>query len=257
MNVWARSLHFQPYTFDKTVEGVTFRFHVATPTGDAWYGRQTGQSSLEMGFVRDQLLRRGDTILEIGGHHGKDTVLLSKWVGVEGRVITFEPMPDNVEVISQNVSLNQLGNVEVVPIALGDSVGTANMRRKSNSAVKAQGRGGTVVTMSTVDNYCEEHGLTPDLLKVDVEGFELSVLAGAQKTLAESRPSLQIELHCDILGRYDATPEDIWNVIDRDEYHVWIQRTDQHVPVPYDGAEPLIGRVHLFMKPRETNDSCD
>ena len=93
--------------------------------------------------------------------------------------------------------------------------------------------------------------MIPSLLKIDVEGFEVEVLRGASKILS-TRPKLAIEIHTQNLGHYNASVEDIFNLIDADEYDLWIQWKDGEEPIEYDRKVPITELVHLFGFPRKS-----
>jgi FkbM family methyltransferase len=253
--LYRKAIGFRPYVFDKLVEGEVFRFYVASPTGDAWYGRNSDTVNLEMRYVKEHFLVSGLTVLECGGHHGCDTVLFAKWVGPHGRVITFEPIIENTAVIYSNIALNRISNVRIEESAVGSTPGSVVMSRKSNASVRRRGGVGIQVPIVTLDDYCEKYGVFPDVLKIDVEGFEFEVLKGAKQLILDRRPMIQIEIHCDLLPRYGSLPEEIWNHVDRSLYDVVVQFNDLEQPTAYDATKPLRGRVHLFMRPHESAQS--
>ena len=244
-----KAIGFRPYVFEKSIENETIRFYVATPTGDSWYGRDSDTNDLEMRYVRNNLLSCGMVVLECGGHHGCDTILLARWVGPSGRVVTFEPIAENAAVIHSNLALNGVTNVVVEECAVGSARGEVVMSSQSNASVRMRGGSGPRVPIIALDEYCLEHNIIPDFLKIDVEGYELSVLAGAGRLLREHVPALQIELHCDVLPKYGELPENVWHYIDRSAYDVRIQLNDLAEPVSYQPTEPMRGRVHLFLRP--------
>ena len=233
---------FTPYVKRKTVEGETFDLWIGDPDGRRWYDLQsTDPLWPEMRFVRDHIVRPGDVVLECGAHHGCTAILLSRWVGEAGKVVCFEPMPDNCEIIRKNIALNQLQNVTLVPAAVGESQGTVTIDASSNAAVKTS-RHGIPVTQTFVDAY--EH-LRPTVLKIDVEGFEHHVLRGASKVLA-TRPRIALELHPDHLAQYGSSMEEIMTLLRAQQYRMWLQLDDAADPVEYDGYAPITTRAHLF-----------
>src|SRR5207244_517778 len=110
---------FKPYTTEIRVAGTSFPFVIGDADGKTWYDTPPDQPSPEFEFLRDNIVAAGDVVLECGGHHGWGSVLLSRWVGPEGRVIVFEPNSNNVRIIKQNVELNGCTNVSVERAAVG------------------------------------------------------------------------------------------------------------------------------------------
>ena len=239
-----RSRGFTPYVKRKTVEGETFDFWIGDPDGRNWYDLQsTDPIWPEMRFVRDHLVEPGDVVLECGAHHGCTAILLSRWVGETGKVVCFEPMPANCEIIRKNIELNQLRNVTLVPQAVGESPGVVTIDVTSNAAVR-NSRHGIQVTKTVVDAYAD---LRPTVLKIDVEGFEQHVLQGATKVLA-TRPKIALELHPEHLAQYGSSLEEILALLRGLGYRMWLQRDDANEPVEYDGHAPIPTRAHLFCK---------
>jgi FkbM family methyltransferase len=159
---------------------------------------------METDFVK-RLLRRNMTVVDAGAHHGLYTLLASKRVGWHGRVIAVEPSPRECERLEKHLRLNRCSNTELVPCALGEDPGEADLylvdgfQDWCNSlrppAVDEPIR--TVrVPVRRLDDVLAESGVSKvDFLKLDVEGAELSVLYGAMKLLQrEPRPAILAEV---------------------------------------------------------------
>lgn len=161
----------------------------------------------------------GMTFLDIGANAGYFTLLGAKLVGPSGRVVAFEPVPQNIEVLERQIAINDIGAyTSVETAAISDAVGQAEFVIDSvnaNSRLEAVNathtRGVAVATVSvettTLDRWCEAHQVRPDVIKIDVEGAELEALAGAEHVLAEVRPRLIVSTHSDALR--DATQQAI------------------------------------------------
>ncbi len=159
---------------------------------------------METEFVK-RLLRRDMTVVDAGAHHGLYTVLASKRVGWNGRVIAIEPSPRECVRLEKHLRLNRCSNTELVSCALGEDPGEADLylvdgvQDWCNSlrppAVDEPVR--TVrVFVRRLDDVLAELGVRKaDFIKLDVEGAELSVLYGAMKLLhRESRPAILAEV---------------------------------------------------------------
>lgn len=242
-----RQRNFRPYVKRKNVEGVAFDFFVGDLEGQQWYDLQsTDPVWVEMRFLRDHLIQPGDVVFEAGAHHGCTTILLSRWVGDQGKVFAFEPHPGNGEIIRRNILLNKLSNVVLHGKAVGAGKGTILMNAKSNSSVQASNpRGGVSVEMTFLDKYAD---LKPNFLKIDVEGYEAEVLKGAKKILA-TRPKLAMEIHTESLPGYGTSVQELLDLIPLQGYRVWIQWEDGEEPAAYATNQPITSRVHLFAVP--------
>ena len=158
-------------------------------------------------FYRDEFsaLRRlvgeGDVVLDVGANIGLHATLFSRWVGAQGRVVAFEPVPETVQRLRETLALNGCANVEVIESALLAEPGVARINiferqyADWNSFGSPRfGRVGPIrsqeVRVETLDEFTDREQLEHiDLLKLDVEGFEASAIRGAQRLLADGRIS--------------------------------------------------------------------
>jgi len=126
------------------------------------------------------LFRDGGTFFDIGANIGSYTLVASEQGNAQ--VVAFEPHPTTVTLLSENVRLNGRKNVTVCPLALGQRDGSLWLTDCAGSSINhsvTQGDGRTVeVPCRRGDTFCGERGLTPQYVKVDVEGFEFDVLTG-------------------------------------------------------------------------------
>lgn len=161
----------------------------------------------DAGIVEGVLLRRsydraevraGDTVIDVGAHVGSYTVWASRRVGEKGRVISFEPEPENLRLLKKNLELNGCRNVRVFPVALSDVSGQAvlyvkeppelhSMLRRSGAPLK--------VASLRLDDVARELALDRvGVLKIDAEGAELKILSAAPRILSLTR-EIVMELH--------------------------------------------------------------
>lgn len=146
---------------------------------------------LEYGLFA-QCVDPGSTVLDIGGHIGYYTLQAARAVGPDGHVYTFEPAPENFRLLELNVRENGYTNVTLVNAAVSDEPGeqllfvselnTGDHRLGDDAA----GREGIAVQTVTIDEYFG--GSYPDVsvIKMDVQGSEPRVIAGAHDLLAAS-----------------------------------------------------------------------
>lgn len=161
-----------------------------------------------------RLLKPGSTFIDIGGNKGDFALLAASKVGDSGNVFCFEPEPQNCRWIRESIKLNGYRHLKLFEMALSDSNGEAilYLGRKSGYHTlvgPAHDRDAGVITVKTrtLDDLLNEiHHESVDMMKIDVEGAELSVLRGAQKVLRRN-PNivLLIEVH-PLLG---ANPTDV------------------------------------------------
>ena len=140
-------------------------------------------------------LSPGGVAVDAGSHVGYVAIVMARCVGAQGQVFAIEPAVENVLQIVANVRRNDLCNVEILPVALSDHAGAArfNLNESSdsfgfydhpNTATTAT-RIVPTVTLDDILNDIRPQRL--DVIKVDVEGAELEVLAGMSQTIALHR----------------------------------------------------------------------
>ena len=153
-----------------------------------------------------QLLKPGMNVVDIGGNLGYYALLEAKLVGGSGRVIAIEPVTSNFAQLSRNVLANGYYNVLLENVAIGTFNGTAPMylSKKSNwhslRPVPWETRE-IRVRVSTLDSLLARHELPAvDLIRMDLEGYEVEVIRGMLATITNYSPRLLIELHPHIVG---------------------------------------------------------
>lgn len=148
-------------------------------------------------------------VYDVGAYIGLHTLFFSRRVGKAGTVVAFEPNPANYTELCANLSLNECSNVRTYNVGVGDESGTLAMHahpylpaRGSVAAatIARQSEGGDDrvfdIEIVTLDEHCEGEDLPPpDLVKIDVEGYELQVLRGMRGLIARAAPRLFIEMH--------------------------------------------------------------
>lgn len=150
------------------------------------------------------LVREGDVALDIGANVGLYSVLLSRLCGRTGRVWAFEPIPETHWRLRETLVLNRCENVIPVRKAACDKSGTVQMNlfapqfsewntlglpsMPASGGKRLSPSASLEVPACCLDRFCEAESLERiNFLKVDVEGFEVSVFLGAQRLLREHR----------------------------------------------------------------------
>ena len=158
--------------------------------------------------VFEAFIRPGMTVIDVGAYIGSHTIKFGE-LAKPGKVYAFEPQEDIHQILSQNIELNGLGDtVTTYKMALGDrSCNTKMTRHPSEEALRAKtfsNRGaGTVVgcvddsdepfafEMRTLDSFKLDN---VGFIKIDVEGAQLLVLMGAEKTIKRNKPLMLVEI---------------------------------------------------------------
>ncbi len=139
-----------------------------------------------------RILRQGMTVVDVGANIGYFTLLAASLVGRKGRVIAIEPHPTNFSILSEVVRTNGLGQVQPLAFGLGDVKSRAEISmadqalfpNRTASMVPPKSDTSFSVEVRTLDDCVSEWGIeTIDLLKIDVDGFESKIIAGAKRSL--------------------------------------------------------------------------
>jgi FkbM family methyltransferase len=176
----------------------------ATGLVDAEWDLLSGKHKEEHTTVFVQsFLKPGMTVVDVGANIGYMSVLAALHVGPSGRVLAFEPTPNVADRLRENVRLNGLHNVTTVAAAISDQSGKAHLFQSSDDPEAnslfddATMNGAVEVEMVTLDSELARRSIEHvDLLKIDAEGAELSVLRGARGLLSsKDRPAILLELN--------------------------------------------------------------
>jgi FkbM family methyltransferase len=136
--------------------------------------------------------------LDVGALHGIFSLAFTQ--GRTGATaVAVEPSPLAWEVLQANLRLNREARVTPVQAAVGAAPGTLIMRSLWHHLLAApeavDDPEAVELPLRTLDSLCGELAFRPDMMKIDVEGYELAVLRGAREILRNSRPILFLELH--------------------------------------------------------------
>lgn len=194
------------------VWGQTMRSRTFDRTLYLWMHRRGLMGAAER-VVLGQLVGPGMTAVDVGANLGLYSALLAQLVGPSGRVISFEPDPDLHALLVENCAANRGGSVEAHRVALGSAAGRLTLQRLTlnsgdnhlGSAGQAAFRRPVDVEVAALDTLMP--GLRPDFVKVDVQGWELKVLAGMERTLRGSpHVAVYLEFWPDGLRRAGDSP---------------------------------------------------
>jgi FkbM family methyltransferase len=194
--------------------------------------------------------KQGDIVVDVGAHIGKYTLISSKRVGANGKVIAIEAHPGNYEMLNRNIKLNGLTNVTTLNFAVYSKESKVKLflpGEKSNHSIyntllssRATDQGKFVeVNADTLDNLLQKNGISHaevNWLKIDVEGAEFEVLKGAHAILSNSNNiTLLIEVHnieddknlyrpiMDLMEKYNFKVE-FENTYDSGEKHILLHK---------------------------------
>lgn len=145
-------------------------------------------------------VKEDSVFYDIGANVGFFSLLTSQIVK-QGKIISFEPFPENLPYLEKHLVMNDIENVEVHELALSDSKGTTNFyiynKGHGNITGKIYDIKETItVPKDTIDNLVENNYIpAPSFIKMDVDGGEYLILKGAKRTIEKYKPIFVIETH--------------------------------------------------------------
>jgi len=129
-----------------------------------------------------ELLSKGGTFIDIGANIGSYSLIASECPSAQ--IHAFEPHPGTFELLKRNIELNRRSNVVLHNVALGSSERTVFLTDRAGSSInhivpeKSQVAGTLAVPCHRMEGLCQKLKISPQIVKLDVEGFEYDVLQG-------------------------------------------------------------------------------
>jgi len=197
-----------------------------------------------------ELAPRPTSFLDVGAHIGLYSALIATiFADDDVQVIAFEPTPHTADIARRLAARNGL-SYSVEQLALSSAPGKATLyisakAETSNSLSEGfrESAQSVDVTVTTLDDFCLERGVTPSVMKIDVETFEPHVLRGGLLTLDRARPSIVFEL----LPKSDARMTDsVLRLLGSIGYRLHRAVGDEWVETPLDTY-----RLHLSHTSRD------
>jgi FkbM family methyltransferase len=153
------------------------------------------------------VLKKGQTVIDIGANIGYYALTEASIVGVSGRVYAIEPVSKNIELLINNIKLNNLENINTYQCAIGNYNGNIDIGISEYSNLcSATNKIGILkyetVPIITLDKFITTNKLEqPDVIRMDVEGYETEIIKGAINTLSKGI-TICMELHNAFLIEY-------------------------------------------------------
>lgn len=228
---------------------------------DGWFDRN-------LTTVIGNLLKPGGTFVDVGANFGTYTIFAAAKVGPRGSVFAIEPSPEIFPLVFESVAMNGFeGRITALRCAAGAERGEAvlhqfSSRKGGNTLLPhiadfARERYGETVTPAkvatrTLDDIFAEHNPDHiDLIKIDVEGSEADVLAGARETLWAYRPKLIIEWNNHFFTGRPEAAEALYTLITRDLRYSLHRIEPGATTRPIGRAELMEGFHDLVAEPPE------
>jgi FkbM family methyltransferase len=205
----------------------------------------------EMWFAR-QVIAEGDTVLDVGAHHGAWTLALADMVGPSGSVVALEPFPETFEILLANVRSNDVQNVVCLNVAALEEPLECRMETGGtghSGLTRITTTGARSIAARTLDDVRRATGRRVTFVKLDIEGTEFRALVGARRILAEDRPVVVSEVSDSALSQSDTNWRRITGLLDDAGYTIrWIDEETASLRPSRDASE------YLMAVPKERAD---
>ena len=183
-----------------TKHGFSLRLNLDNPEHERIYFYGEHDERYEIALLR-KLIRPGMVCWDIGANIGFFTCLFSSLTGPGGKVVAFEPLSATREMLRENLALNRLSNVQVLPVAIGSEDGRTRiyfrdaLLGEGTASMYPSGERRNSEEISVVRLDAIAAGLpAPDFVKIDVEGAQEDVWRGGARFFSERAPLLMAEL---------------------------------------------------------------
>ena len=197
-------------------------------------------------------------MLDVGANVGLHSIRLA-WARPSARIYAFEPVAANYQVMCKNIARNRLeSRIEPIPSAVGAEDGTVGILAgygTDNWVGAKDSRGLEDVQVVSIDSFLRQRALQRvNLIKCDVEGYELNVLRGAHRCLADLRPKLLLEVNQTWCARFGYHPSELFEFL-RELNYDYLRITDERQVLPPSGclAQDLEAGNNFCFFPQEAS----
>jgi FkbM family methyltransferase len=193
------------------------RFYPSALSTSLWIDRGDRSDDEQ---IMSRLLRAGDTMVDVGANIGNMALAAAAGVGPDGRVYAFEPHPRIFRFLQGNIQLNHRANVIPVMCAVGSEDATLTFTDVvSDDMNRISSEGSRRVRQVALDSYLAD---VPKIrvLKVDVEGYELSVFEGASAVLNRT-DYVHFESWEKHSAEFGHSSRDVWKRLWERDFDIW------------------------------------
>ncbi|WP_439625397.1 FkbM family methyltransferase [Gemmata sp.] len=226
---------------------VDLSIELTDPLGQGWYDHDW-EPLPELELLSRSRLRAGARVFDCGAHQGVVGLMLGDRVGAAGHVVLVEANPHNAEMCRQNATRNLMPWVTAEHAAISDADGQLQFNAGWNGAVgTVSDYGGLIdVPAVTIDTLTARYG-PPDVVFIDVEGYECHALRGAARTAA-THPDWFVEVHLGPMwSRSGSTAAEVLSHFPADRYDRFVHLEGWVAPVPLESADPTVLEARFFL----------
>lgn len=220
-----------------------FKFIARTP--QVYYNLlRYGEYEPVSSFLFNRFVKKGMTVLDIGGNLGYFSILSSKLVGNKGMVYSFEPDPINYKYFRKNLEINSIRNVHIINKCVSDQDGVVQFFihpkiHSCHSILNLDSHKSIQVEAIKLDDFFIGHEGNIPFVKMDIEGAELKALCGMKSLLHDKIKFLLTELNMRRLKFLKKTPKDFISILDKyfTKYYVIVDDKDLNLKLYTDSRK--------------------
>lgn len=157
-----------------------------------------------------------NTILDIGANIGNHSIYWAQNENVT-KIFAFEPLKSTFEILERNIKCNDIRKVEIFQMGVGDKESFAKIDNQDPNNLGATSLRKidykTDIRIISIDDFLNDKNYSIDLVKIDVEGFEVLVLNGMFYTIKKYKPIIWVEVTLE-------TVKDVLDILNRHEYYI-------------------------------------
>lgn len=244
LHVWRRWM-FRRKVVQHTYCGHSLKLRIGDAMAQGWYDRDWVDVMIEIEELKKRKLKAGARVFDIGAHQGVVALIMSQTIGPTGQLIAVEADPWNAKAAEINRKLNSAKNIRVVHAAVVESdhepdhEALSGLDRIFDWSQKA-------VHFRSLNSLANEHGL-PDVVYIDVDGFEVAVLKGASDVLS-TQADWFVEIHVGCgLENEGGTWEQILAFFPQERYTRLISSELHPSFVPFCDESPLLSERFFLL----------
>lgn len=232
-SIWSRIVPIFYHAYKLPTGGIVYIDITESPM---MFARVIGWFEPQKHRALDFFLNQGDAYFDIGANKGEFAIHAALAIGEKGKVVAFEPEPENCKWIRKSIDKSKMHNIVLEEVAIGEDDGSLNLfiGEKSgwHSLVTSEQnlkKESISVKVHSLDRYLEMNHI-PNLkaIKIDVEGFEKEVLLGAHKTLSQHE---NLVLFIDIHPSHGVKHDEIYEILHRYDFSLYKEIHPFNLPI--------------------------
>ncbi|HTV54021.1 MAG TPA: FkbM family methyltransferase [Terriglobia bacterium] len=230
-----KALRFRQRTVRHLYGGASLSVFLADPIAEEWYDHDYNEPA-EIALLAQSRLKPGASVFDLGAHHCVVAMMLANAVRPAGKIIAVEPSAHNAGVGATNCRANGYQDVHILNAAIAERPGKVAFTPDGRMG-SARDRGSNFqVNSHSIDDLAERFGV-PDVVYIDIEGYECHALAGARMML-QQKTDWFVEVHVGHgLESFGGSAERVLRFFPRDAYKLYVAAAGESGFVPLESAD--------------------